>query len=103
MTNVGWKYDPESSVFVCGDTGYYLFSLNLRATDNHRMDAEIMVNGRSVAGVLAHNDWDHASNTVVVLCSEYDPVFVKCTRDKSEINGGSTKQSLFTGVFLFPA
>lgn len=98
-TNVGSLYTPDTSIFICGYEGYYLFSVSVHATTGDLMDADLVMDGTSIARVYAdRTDSDSASNTAVVLCPQFSQVYVRARQDGLTMNAGP--YSMFTGLLL---
>lgn len=103
LTNEGGLYLNESSTFVCGISGFYLFSVQVQVMPGDEIQAELVVGGRSVAAVYAHADIDDGSNTVVVHCDQGGQVVVRGLANGDGMFGDPNHAySTFTGALLFP-
>lgn len=105
ITNVGSLYSPGPSVFICGYQGYYLFSLSIRTLAGEDMQAELVMDGTSISSVAYvyadQAEHDSASNTVVVLCPQFNQVYVRAIGEGKRMWGNpSDKASTFTGILL---
>uniref|UniRef100_A0A672T3V0 Complement C1q like 2 n=1 Tax=Sinocyclocheilus grahami TaxID=75366 RepID=A0A672T3V0_SINGR len=117
VTNVGNHYDPTTGKFTCQVSGIYYFTYHvlMRGGDGTSMWADLCKNGQ----VLALNDnlrlfeqvrasaiaqdadqnYDYASNSVVLHLDSGDEIYVKLDGGKAH-GGNNNKYSTFSGFIL---
>uniref|UniRef100_A0A8C3TAD5 Complement C1q like 4 n=1 Tax=Chelydra serpentina TaxID=8475 RepID=A0A8C3TAD5_CHESE len=106
VTNVGNYYEPASGKFTCPLPGIYFFTYHvlMRGGDGTSMWADLMKNGQVRASAIAQDadqNYDYASNSVILHLDVGDEVFVKL--DGGKVHGGNTnKYSTFSGFLVYP-
>ncbi|XP_032939310.1 complement C1q-like protein 4 [Catharus ustulatus] len=106
VTNVGNYYEPSSGKFTCPLAGIYFFTYHvlMRGGDGTSMWADLMKNGQVRASAIAQDadqNYDYASNSVILHLDVGDEVFVKL--DGGKVHGGNTnKYSTFSGFIIYP-
>ncbi|XP_067386006.1 complement C1q-like protein 4 [Emydura macquarii macquarii] len=106
VTNVGNYYEPSSGKFTCPLPGIYFFTYHvlMRGGDGTSMWADLMKNGQVRASAIAQDadqNYDYASNSVILHLDVGDEVFVKL--DGGKVHGGNTnKYSTFSGFVIYP-
>ncbi|XP_054254745.1 complement C1q-like protein 4 [Indicator indicator] len=106
VTNVGNYYEPSSGKFTCPLPGIYFFTYHvlMRGGDGTSMWADLMKNGQVRASAIAQDadqNYDYASNSVILHLDVGDEVFVKL--DGGKVHGGNTnKYSTFSGFIIYP-
>ncbi|XP_016086561.1 complement C1q-like protein 2 [Sinocyclocheilus grahami] len=87
VTNVGNHYDPTTGKFTCQVSGIYYFTYHvlMRGGDGTSMWADLCKNGQVRASAIAQDadqNYDYASNSVVLHLDSGDEIYVK-------LDGGS--------------
>ncbi|XP_033927426.1 complement C1q-like protein 4 [Melopsittacus undulatus] len=106
VTNVGNYYEPSSGKFTCPLPGIYFFTYHvlMRGGDGTSMWADLMKNGQVRASAIAQDadqNYDYASNSVILHLDVGDEVFIKL--DGGKVHGGNTnKYSTFSGFIIYP-
>lgn len=101
-TNVGSLYSPDTSIFLCGYEGYYMFTISIFTGYNYYMYVELLVDGTRALTVFSDDADAHtASDTVVVLCPQFSQVFVRAQYNGTTMFGDPYfSYSSFTGILL---
>ncbi|KAL1767650.1 complement C1q 4 [Sigmodon hispidus] len=106
VTNVGNAYEAASGKFTCPMPGVYFFAYHvlMRGGDGTSMWADLMKNGQVRASAIAQDadqNYDYASNSVILHLDVGDEVFIKL--DGGKVHGGNTnKYSTFSGFIIYP-
>ncbi|XP_038609218.1 complement C1q-like protein 4 [Tachyglossus aculeatus] len=106
VTNVGNAYEAASGKFSCPLPGVYFFAYHvlMRGGDGTSMWADLMKNGQVRASAIAQDadqNYDYASNSVILHLDVGDEVFIKL--DGGKVHGGNTnKYSTFSGFIIYP-
>ncbi|CAM5168739.1 unnamed protein product [Eretmochelys imbricata] len=106
VTNVGNYYEPTRGKFTCPLPGIYFFTYHvlMRGGDGTSMWADLMKNGQVRASAIAQDadqNYDYASNSVILHLDVGDEVFIKL--DGGKVHGGNTnKYSTFSGFIIYP-
>ncbi|XP_031318496.1 complement C1q-like protein 4 [Camelus dromedarius] len=106
VTNVGNAYEAASGKFTCPMSGVYFFAYHvlMRGGDGTSMWADLMKNGQVRASAIAQDadqNYDYASNSVILHLDVGDEVFIKL--DGGKVHGGNTnKYSTFSGFIIYP-
>ncbi|XP_020635333.3 complement C1q-like protein 2 [Pogona vitticeps] len=106
VTNLGNHYDPSSGKFTCQVRGIYFFTYHIlmRGGDGTSMWADLCKNGQVRASAIAQDadqNYDYASNSVVLHLDSGDEVYVKLDGGKAH-GGNNNKYSTFSGFLLYP-
>ncbi|XP_008118995.2 complement C1q-like protein 2 [Anolis carolinensis] len=106
VTNLGNHYDPASGKFSCQVRGIYFFTYHIlmRGGDGTSMWADLCKNGQVRASAIAQDadqNYDYASNSVVLHLDSGDEVYVKLDGGKAH-GGNNNKYSTFSGFLLYP-
>ncbi|NXO31072.1 C1QL2 protein, partial [Cisticola juncidis] len=104
VTNLGNHYDPASGKFTCQVRGIYFFTYHIlmRGGDGTSMWADLCKNVRASAIAQdADQNYDYASNSVVLHLDSGDEVYVKLDGGKAH-GGNNNKYSTFSGFLLYP-
>ncbi|XP_028928171.1 LOW QUALITY PROTEIN: complement C1q-like protein 2 [Ornithorhynchus anatinus] len=106
VTNLGNQYDPATGKFSCQLRGTYFFTYHIlmRGGDGTSMWADLCKNGQVRASAIAQDadqNYDYASNSVVLRLDAGDEVYVKLDGGKAH-GGNSNKYSTFSGFLLYP-
>ncbi|XP_027533708.1 complement C1q-like protein 2 [Neopelma chrysocephalum] len=106
VTNLGNHYDPASGKFTCQVRGIYFFTYHIlmRGGDGTSMWADLCKNGQVRASAIAQDadqNYDYASNSVVLHLDSGDEVYVKLDGGKAH-GGNNNKYSTFSGFLLYP-
>ncbi|XP_061432985.1 C1q-related factor-like [Lethenteron reissneri] len=105
VTNLGNHYDPGSGKFTCSISGTYFFTYHvlMRGGDGTSMWADLCKNGQVRASSIAQDadqNYDYASNSVILHLDAGDEVYVKL--DGGKAHGGNTnKYSTFSGFIIY--
>ncbi|XP_061412741.1 complement C1q-like protein 3 [Lethenteron reissneri] len=105
VTNLGNHYDPGSGKFTCSISGTYFFTYHvlMRGGDGTSMWADLCKNGQVRASSIAQDadqNYDYASNSVILHLDAGDEVYVKL--DGGKAHGGNTnKYSTFAGFIVY--
>ncbi|RMC18765.1 hypothetical protein DUI87_04661 [Hirundo rustica rustica] len=95
VTNLGNHYDPASGKFTCQVRGIYFFTYHIlmRGGDGTSMWADLCKNGQVRASAIAQDadqNYDYASNSVVLHLDSGDEVYVKL--DGGKAHGGNNNK-----------
>ncbi|KAM6945878.1 complement C1q-like protein 3 [Aplochiton taeniatus] len=106
VTNLGNQYDPSTGKFTCQVSGIYFFTYNvlMRGGDGTSMWADLCKNGQVRASAIAQDadqNYDYASNSVVLHLDSGDEIYVKLDGGKAH-GGNNNKYSTFSGFILYP-
>ncbi|XP_073407990.1 complement C1q-like protein 2 [Dendrobates tinctorius] len=106
VTNVGEHYDPSTGKFTCEVPGVYYFTYHIlmRGGDGTSMWADLCKNGQVRASAIAQDadqNYDYASNSVVLHLDSGDEIYVKLDGGKAH-GGNNNKYSTFSGFILYP-
>ncbi|KAM6934249.1 complement C1q-like protein 2 [Xenentodon cancila] len=106
VTNVGNQYDPSTGKFTCQVSGIYYFTYHvlMRGGDGTSMWADLCKNGQVRASAIAQDadqNYDYASNSVVLHLDSGDEIYVKLDGGKAH-GGNNNKYSTFSGFLLYP-
>uniref|UniRef100_UPI00358F77FD complement C1q-like protein 3 n=1 Tax=Myxine glutinosa TaxID=7769 RepID=UPI00358F77FD len=105
VTNLGNHYNPNSGKFSSPISGIYFFTYHvlMRGGDGTSMWADLWKNGQVRASAIAQDadqNYDYASNSVVLHLDAGDEVYVKL--DGGKVHGGRTnKYSTFSGFMVY--
>ncbi|XP_062387253.1 C1q-related factor [Sardina pilchardus] len=105
VTNLGNNYDSTSGKFICGTPGTYFFIYHvlMRGGDGTSMWADLCKNGQVRASAIAQDadqNYDYASNSVILHLDAGDEVYVKLDGGKAH-GGNNNKYSTFSGFILY--
>ncbi|CAL8340424.1 unnamed protein product [Boreogadus saida] len=106
VTNLGNHYDPTTGKFTCQVSGIYYFTYHvlMRGGDGTSMWADLCKNGQVRASAIAQDadqNYDYASNSVVLNLDSGDEIYVKLDGGKAH-GGNNNKYSTFSGFLLYP-
>ncbi|XP_029362797.1 complement C1q-like protein 2 isoform X1 [Echeneis naucrates] len=106
VTNIGNHYDPTTGKFTCQVSGIYYFTYHvlMRGGDGTSMWADLCKNGQVRASAIAQDadqNYDYASNSVVLQLESGDEIYVKLDGGKAH-GGNNNKYSTFSGFLLYP-
>ncbi|CAH2304936.1 complement C1q 2 isoform X2 [Pelobates cultripes] len=106
VTNEGDQYDPQTGKFTCSVPGTYYFTYHvlMRGGDGTSMWADLCRNGQVRASAIAQDadqNYDYASNSVVLHLDAGDEIYVKLDGGKAH-GGNNNKYSTFSGFILYP-
>ncbi|KAM4626789.1 complement C1q-like protein 2 [Discoglossus pictus] len=106
VTNLGNHYDPSTGKFTCQVPGIYYFTYHIlmRGGDGTSMWADLCKNGQVRASAIAQDadqNYDYASNSVVLHLDSGDEIYVKLDGGKAH-GGNNNKYSTFSGFILYP-
>ncbi|XP_066495431.1 complement C1q-like protein 2 isoform X2 [Tiliqua scincoides] len=106
VTNLGNHYEPTTGKFTCQVRGIYFFTYHIlmRGGDGTSMWADLCKNGQVRASAIAQDadqNYDYASNSVVLHLDSGDEVYVKLDGGKAH-GGNNNKYSTFSGFLLYP-
>ncbi|XP_028836326.1 complement C1q-like protein 2 [Denticeps clupeoides] len=106
VTNLGNQYDPSTGKFTCQVSGIYFFTYHvlMRGGDGTSMWADLCKNGQVRASAIAQDadqNYDYASNSVVLHLDSGDEIYVKLDGGKAH-GGNNNKYSTFSGFILYP-
>ncbi|KAJ8344711.1 hypothetical protein SKAU_G00289040 [Synaphobranchus kaupii] len=105
VTNLGNSYDGASGKFICGIPGTYFFIYHvlMRGGDGTSMWADLCKNGQVRASAIAQDadqNYDYASNSVILHLDAGDEVYIKLDGGKAH-GGNNNKYSTFSGFILY--
>ncbi|OCT63222.1 complement C1q-like protein 2 [Xenopus laevis] len=105
VTNLGNHYDPSTGKFTCQVPGIYFFTYHIlmRGGDGTSMWADLCKNGQVRASAIAQDadqNYDYASNSVVLHLDSGDEIYVKLDGGKAH-GGNNNKYSTFSGFILY--
>ncbi|XP_078540108.1 complement C1q-like protein 2 [Lissotriton helveticus] len=106
VTNLGNHYDQSTGKFTCQVPGIYFFTYHIlmRGGDGTSMWADLCKNGQVRASAIAQDadqNYDYASNSVVLHLDSGDEIYVKLDGGKAH-GGNNNKYSTFSGFILYP-
>lgn len=103
-TNIGNGYNKINGMFTAPVAGTYVFSWTTASADGHHMQTELVVNDKKVGLTWSdsgnHNDFSLASNTVVVVLTADDVVWVRSNAVHGHTLHGQ-EMSTFSGWLLY--
>ncbi|XP_046893795.1 C1q-related factor [Hypomesus transpacificus] len=105
VTNLGNNYDGISGKFICSIPGTYFFIYHvlMRGGDGTSMWADLCKNGQVRASAIAQDadqNYDYASNSVILHLDAGDEVYIKLDGGKAH-GGNNNKYSTFSGFILY--
>uniref|UniRef100_H3B295 Complement C1q like 1 n=1 Tax=Latimeria chalumnae TaxID=7897 RepID=H3B295_LATCH len=105
VTNLGNNYDASTGKFTCNIPGTYFFIYHvlMRGGDGTSMWADLCKNGQVRASAIAQDadqNYDYASNSVILHLDAGDEVFIKLDGGKAH-GGNSNKYSTFSGFIIY--
>uniref|UniRef100_A0A8C6TU99 Complement component 1, q subcomponent-like 3b n=1 Tax=Neogobius melanostomus TaxID=47308 RepID=A0A8C6TU99_9GOBI len=105
VTNLGNNYDGVSGKFICSIPGTYFFIYHvlMRGGDGTSMWADLCKNGQVRASAIAQDadqNYDYASNSVILHLDAGDEVYIKLDGGKAH-GGNNNKYSTFSGFILY--
>ncbi|XP_061761338.1 C1q-related factor [Nerophis ophidion] len=105
VTNLGNNYDGIAGKFVCSIPGTYFFIYHvlMRGGDGPSMWADLCKNGQVRASAIAQDadqNYDYASNSVILHLDAGDEVYIKLDGGKAH-GGNNNKYSTFSGFILY--
>uniref|UniRef100_A0AAY4BI82 C1q domain-containing protein n=1 Tax=Denticeps clupeoides TaxID=299321 RepID=A0AAY4BI82_9TELE len=105
VTNLGNHYDPSSGRFTCSIPGIYFFTYHvlMRGGDGTSMWADLCKNNQVRASAIAQDadqNYDYASNSVVLHLEPGDEIYVKLDGGKAH-GGNNNKYSTFSGFIVY--
>ncbi|XP_036446426.1 C1q-related factor [Colossoma macropomum] len=105
VTNLGNNYDGVSGKFICSVPGTYFFIYHvlMRGGDGTSMWADLCKNGQVRASAIAQDadqNYDYASNSVILHLDAGDEVYIKLDGGKAH-GGNNNKYSTFSGFILY--
>ncbi|XP_048861995.1 complement C1q-like protein 2 [Brienomyrus brachyistius] len=106
VTNLGNHYDSSTGKFSCQVPGIYFFTYHvlMRGGDGTSMWADLCKNGQVRASAIAQDadqNYDYASNSVVLHLDSGDEIYIKLDGGKAH-GGNNNKYSTFSGFILYP-
>ncbi|XP_067890593.1 complement C1q-like protein 2 [Heterodontus francisci] len=106
VTNLGNYYDSSTGKFTCAVPGIYYFTYHvlMRGGDGTSMWADLCKNGQVRASAIAQDadqNYDYASNSVVLHLDSGDEIYIKLDGGKAH-GGNNNKYSTFSGFILYP-
>ncbi|XP_023682419.1 complement C1q-like protein 3 isoform X2 [Paramormyrops kingsleyae] len=106
VTNLGNHYDSSTGKFTCQVPGIYFFTYHvlMRGGDGTSMWADLCKNGQVRASAIAQDadqNYDYASNSVVLHLDSGDEIYIKLDGGKAH-GGNNNKYSTFSGFILYP-
>uniref|UniRef100_G1QEJ4 Complement C1q like 3 n=1 Tax=Myotis lucifugus TaxID=59463 RepID=G1QEJ4_MYOLU len=105
VTNLGNHYDPTMGKFTCSIPGIYFFTYHvlMRGGDGTSMWADLCKNNQVRASAIAQDadqNYDYASNSVVLHLEPGDEVYIKLDGGKAH-GGNNNKYSTFSGFIIY--
>ncbi|XP_078497515.1 C1q-related factor [Lissotriton helveticus] len=105
VTNLGNNYDAATGKFMCNIPGTYFFTYHIlmRGGDGTSMWADLCKNGQVRASAIAQDadqNYDYASNSVILHLDAGDEVYVKLDGGKAH-GGNNNKYSTFSGFIIY--
>nr|XP_056719305.1 C1q-related factor [Euleptes europaea] len=105
VTNLGNGYEAASGRFTCTIPGTYFFTYHvlMRGGDGTSMWADLCKNGQVRASAIAQDadqNYDYASNSVILHLDAGDEVFIKLDGGKAH-GGNNNKYSTFSGFIIY--
>ena len=106
ISNIGDYYDNNTSSFTCPRRAVYIFSLNVLAQYGYYVHLELMRDGEFIAEAMcsdgAYSHDQTTSVSVVIECDAGQVVWVSSGGNNAFVEGGSSRNSVFTGYMLYP-
>ncbi|KAK7883156.1 hypothetical protein WMY93_029330 [Mugilogobius chulae] len=101
----GNHYDPATGKFTCSIPGIYFFVYHvlMRGGDGTSMWADLCKNNQVRASAIAQDadqNYDYASNSVVLHLEPGDEIYIKLDGGKAH-GGNNNKYSTFSGFMLY--
>uniref|UniRef100_A0A4W3HN77 Complement component 1, q subcomponent-like 3b n=1 Tax=Callorhinchus milii TaxID=7868 RepID=A0A4W3HN77_CALMI len=105
VTNLGNHYDGTTGKFTCSIPGIYYFTYHvlMRGGDGTSMWADLCKNGQVRASSIAQDadqNYDYASNSVILHLDAGDEIFIKLDGGKAH-GGNNNKYSTFSGFIIY--
>ncbi|XP_069762734.1 C1q-related factor [Narcine bancroftii] len=105
VTNLGNHYDGSSGKFTCSIPGTYFFTYHvlMRGGDGTSMWADLCKNGQVRSSSIAQDadqNYDYASNSVILHLDAGDEVYIKLDGGKAH-GGNNNKYSTFSGFIIY--
>ncbi|KAK3513454.1 hypothetical protein QTP70_015448 [Hemibagrus guttatus] len=105
VTNLGNHYDPATGKFTCSIPGIYFFVYHvlMRGGDGTSMWADLCKNNQVRASAIAQDadqNYDYASNSVVLHLEPGDEIYIKLDGGKAH-GGNNNKYSTFSGFMIY--
>ncbi|XP_038635611.1 C1q-related factor [Scyliorhinus canicula] len=105
VTNLGNHYDGASGKFTCSIPGTYFFTYHvlMRGGDGTSMWADLCKNGQVRSSSIAQDadqNYDYASNSVILHLDAGDEVYIKLDGGKAH-GGNYNKYSTFSGFIIY--
>uniref|UniRef100_A0A8C6UTD0 Complement component 1, q subcomponent-like 3b n=1 Tax=Neogobius melanostomus TaxID=47308 RepID=A0A8C6UTD0_9GOBI len=105
VTNLGNHYDPATGKFTCSIPGiyYFIYHVLMRGGDGTSMWADLCKNNQVRASAIAQDadqNYDYASNSVVLHLEPGDEIYIKLDGGKAH-GGNNNKYSTFSGFMLY--
>ncbi|XP_054851006.1 C1q-related factor [Eublepharis macularius] len=105
VTNLGNNYEAATGKFTCNIPGTYFFTYHvlMRGGDGTSMWADLCKNGQVRASAIAQDadqNYDYASNSVILHLDAGDEVFIKLDGGKAH-GGNNNKYSTFSGFIIY--
>ncbi|XP_077171227.1 C1q-related factor [Paroedura picta] len=105
VTNLGNNYEAATGKFTCAVPGTYFFAYHvlMRGGDGTSMWADLCKNGQVRASAIAQDadqNYDYASNSVILHLDAGDEVFIKLDGGKAH-GGNNNKYSTFSGFIIY--
>ncbi|XP_010884967.2 complement C1q-like protein 3b [Esox lucius] len=105
VTNLGNHYDPTTGKFTCSIPGIYFFIYHvlMRGGDGTSMWADLCKNNQVRASAIAQDadqNYDYASNSVVLHLEPGDDIYIKLDGGKAH-GGNNNKYSTFSGFIIY--
>uniref|UniRef100_A0A671MUS8 Complement C1q-like protein 3 n=1 Tax=Sinocyclocheilus anshuiensis TaxID=1608454 RepID=A0A671MUS8_9TELE len=106
VTNLGNHYDPSSGKFTCSIPGIYFFVYHvlMRGGDGTSMWADLCKNNQvlraSAIAQDADQNYDYASNSVILHLEPGDEIYIKLDGGKAH-GGNNNKYSTFSGFMVY--
>ncbi|XP_056149358.1 complement C1q-like protein 3 [Lampris incognitus] len=105
VTNLGNHYDPSTGKFTCSIPGIYFFIYHvlMRGGDGTSMWADLCKNNQVRASAIAQDadqNYDYASNSVVLHLEPGDEIYIKLDGGKAH-GGNNNKYSTFSGFMVY--
>ncbi|XP_030631350.1 complement C1q-like protein 3b [Chanos chanos] len=105
VTNLGNHYDPTTGKFTCSIPGiyYFVYHVLMRGGDGTSMWADLRKNNQVRASAIAQDadqNYDYASNTVILHLEPGDEIYIKLDGGKAH-GGNNNKYSTFSGFMIY--
>uniref|UniRef100_A0A8C0EN99 Complement C1q like 4 n=1 Tax=Bubo bubo TaxID=30461 RepID=A0A8C0EN99_BUBBB len=97
VTNVGNYYEPSSGKFTCPLPGIYFFTYHVLIRVTRVSPAQVRA---SAIAQDADQNYDYASNSVILHLDAGDEVFIKLDGGKAH-GGNNNKYSTFSGFIIY--